>query len=121
LEHLELHESLFVVYAESSLVGGGVAVVVAEIEAVGVRPDVEQLLLLLLLGYSWMMPQTCVYYLGILVSAALVVCSDCWLLVGDADCPFHDEMRSRPESFGITNIYQMLLLGYQMFNTLPIK
>jgi hypothetical protein len=52
LEHLELHESLFVVYAESSLVGGGVAVVVAEIEAVGVRPDVEQLLLLLLLGYS---------------------------------------------------------------------
>ena len=123
---MEQHESLLavaVVYVGSSLgVVVVVVVVVAGIEAVvDGGPTAEKPLQRrrrrqqrqVLRGYSWMRPLTFVYYSAILVSATLAVCWDCWLPPADDDCPSHDERRSRPESFvyGITKIYQTILLG----------
>lgn len=86
-----MESSLVVVAADVVLV---VAVVVAEIEAVGV-----QLLKQLLPRCKWRMPLTFVYHVvGIPVSVTLVVYWGYLLLVGDVDCPFRDERRSRLES-----------------------
>ena len=64
------------------------------------------------------MPPTFFCYSGILVSAILVVCLDCWWLAGDADCPFRDGTRSRLESYVGKNkqkeIQISLFLGYSI-------
>ena len=96
------HASLVVVYGENSfaaaveVVGGLVVAAVVEIEVVDAPFDVAQLMQRQYCNLK--MPPTFSCYSGILVSAILVVYWGCWLLAGDADCPFRDGTRSRLES-----------------------